>query len=248
MDVDRHYTDPRLVAIYDVENAARHDTDFYVDLAGELEAERVADLGCGTGVLACELAARGHLVTGVDPAAAMLDIARSRPGADAVTWLEGTAGDLADGAHDLVVMSGHVAQVFVVDDEWRSVLGHVHRAVAPGGLLAFESRNPATEPWRSWNKVGSFVTFLGGDGGPAFDSWVETVAVDDGLVRIVGHTEFHAPEEEHATASTLRFRTREELEADLAACGFEVVATYGTWRGGPLQPTSGEMIFLAAAR
>lgn len=75
---------------------------------------------------------------------------------------------------------------------------------------------------------------------------MEAVAVEDGLVRFVGHTEFHTPEEEHATSSTLRFRTRPELEADLVACGFKVVATYGTWRGGPLLPGSGEMVFLAS--
>ncbi|MBS3942586.1 MAG: methyltransferase domain-containing protein [Actinobacteria bacterium] len=248
MQIDEHYSDPRLVAVYDVENAGRHDTDFYVDLAAELEVDRVADLGCGTGVLACDLAVRGHRVTAIDPAAAMLAIARARPGADAVTWVEGTAESLADAGHDLVVMTGHVAQVFLDDDEWRTILGQIHRGLAPGGFLAFESRNPATEPWRSWNKVDSFATFLGGDGAPAFDSWVETVSVEPGRVHLVGHTEFHQPEQEFATTSTLRFRTRDELEADLDDCGFEMVVTYGTWRGGPLQPTSAEMIFVAAAR
>lgn len=248
MHLDRHYTDPRLVAVYDVENGSRHDTDFYVALAAELETERVADLGCGTGVLACELAARGHLVTGIDPAAAMLGIARARPGAGDVTWVEGVAADLASHAYDLVVMSGHVAQVFLDDAEWRSVLDHVRRALPPGGCLAFETRNPATEPWRSWNRVDSFATFLGGDGTPAFDSWVETVAVEDGLVHLVGHTEFHHPEEDHAVPSSLRFRTRAEIEADLVTSGFETIAAYGTWRGGPLLPTSAEMIFVAVAR
>ncbi len=55
----RHYVDPRLVALYDIENASRDDTDFYLSLADELEAHSVVDLGCGTGVLARELAATG---------------------------------------------------------------------------------------------------------------------------------------------------------------------------------------------
>lgn len=248
MYIDRHYTDPRLVAVYDAENAARHDTDFYIDLAAELDAERVADLGCGTGVLACDLARRGHRVTGVDPAAAMLAVARTRPGAGEVAWVEGTAADLTSDAFDLVVMTGHVAQVFLDDAEWREVLRHVHRSLRSGGHLAFESRNPATQPWRRWNKVDSFATFLGGDGTPAFDSWVETVTVEDGLVRFVGHTEFHAPEEEHATESTLRFRTLDELVDDLEASGFEVVGAFGDWQGGPLLPASAEMIFVAETR
>lgn len=248
MHIDRHYTDPRLASIYDAENAGRHDTDFYLDLAAELEAERVVDLGCGTGVLACDRAARGHQVTGIDPAAAMLQIAAARPGASAVTWIHGTASDLPASAFDLVVMNGHVAQVFVDDEEWRETLRQIRRSLVPGGWFAFETRNPDMEPWRAWNRVDSFQTFLARDSLPAFDSWVEVAAVIDGRVDIVGHTEFHDPEEEHVVASTLRFRTRAEIEADLDTAGLAVITPYGTWTAGPLQPDSREMIFVAAAQ
>ena len=74
------YLEPRLAALYDALNAAsRDDWDFYLSLA-ESEALRVMDVGCGTGALASLFAARGHRVTGVDPAPAMLDIARRRAG------------------------------------------------------------------------------------------------------------------------------------------------------------------------
>jgi hypothetical protein len=33
----QHYVDPRLVALYDIENASRHDIDFYLRQADELE-------------------------------------------------------------------------------------------------------------------------------------------------------------------------------------------------------------------
>src|SRR5213082_560564 len=36
------------------------------------------DVGCGTGFLSLELAARGHRVTGIDLAPAMLDMARQK--------------------------------------------------------------------------------------------------------------------------------------------------------------------------
>jgi acetyl esterase/lipase len=49
-------------------------------------ATRVLDLGCGTGRLALALSAAGYVVTGVDPARASLDVARSKPGAASVTW------------------------------------------------------------------------------------------------------------------------------------------------------------------
>src|SRR5215831_10422773 len=51
MKLDRHYTDPRLVELYDLENPRGVDTDFYIRLAAELDAHRILDLGCGTGLL-----------------------------------------------------------------------------------------------------------------------------------------------------------------------------------------------------
>lgn len=248
MRLDRHYTDPRLAAIYDVENAARHDIDFYLDLAAELGAERVADLGCGTGVLACDLAAQGYQVTGVDPAAAMLDLARSRQGAQRVAWVEGTADDLATEAHDLVVMTGHVAQVFLEHQEWRDVLGEIHRALRSGGWLAFESLNPVAEPWRRWNRAETFASFPAQDRSEAFDSWVETVGVADGTVTVVGHTVFRPSGDEETVESTLRFRTRSELADDLAAVGFRVRDLYGDWDRGPFRDSSHEMILVAERR
>ena len=82
MDLDLHYVDPRLVELYDIENAGRADIDFYVRLAADLDASRILDLGCGTGLLTRELAVDGRDVVGVDPAAAMLAYARRQPGAD----------------------------------------------------------------------------------------------------------------------------------------------------------------------
>jgi 2-polyprenyl-3-methyl-5-hydroxy-6-metoxy-1,4-benzoquinol methylase len=78
---DAHYADPRLARLYDVFDDDRSDLDLYVALAGELRADRVLDLGCGTGTLALRLAGLGHTVLGVDPADASLDVARAKPGA-----------------------------------------------------------------------------------------------------------------------------------------------------------------------
>lgn len=112
--------DPRLAVVYDVECAGRWDHDFYLGLAGELDVASVVDIGCGTGVFVADCARRGLRALGVDPAEAVLDLARARS-ADAgldglVTWTHGHAGDVPDDVADLVIMMGHVAQYFISDD------------------------------------------------------------------------------------------------------------------------------------
>src|SRR5690348_3539467 len=118
MKLDLHYVDPRLVELYDTDNPRGADTDFYVQLAAEIGARTIVDLGCGTGLLTRELAVDGRQVIGVDPAAAMLAYARRQPGAERVQWIEGDAGAIGAPAADLVVMTGNVAQVFLDDREW----------------------------------------------------------------------------------------------------------------------------------
>ena len=76
MNLEAHYVDPRLVALYDHNNPHDVDTDFYLALASELNAQRIVDLGCDTGTLTCELAIEGRQIIGVDPSAAMLSVAK----------------------------------------------------------------------------------------------------------------------------------------------------------------------------
>ena len=56
-------------------------------LAGEVAGLAVADIGCGTGRHALRLAAAGARVTAVDFSEAMLERARAKPGAEAVTFV-----------------------------------------------------------------------------------------------------------------------------------------------------------------
>jgi len=189
MQLDRHYTDPLLTSVYDIENSGRHDIDFYLGLAARLRAEVVVDIGCGTGVLAADLARAGATALGVDPAAAMLAVARSRPGGEQVRWIEGDSSVLEDSVADLVVMTGHVAQVFVDDGAWRAVLADAHRALRSGGMLAFETRNPAAAAWTGWTREQTFDTYPMHDG-ESFQSWVQVTEVAGDVVTFEGHTVF----------------------------------------------------------
>ena len=91
---DAIYADPRLASCYDTFDGERDDLDHYRAILGEHGARSVLDVGCGTGSLATSLALEGLAVTGVDPARASLEIARAKPGGEAVTWVHGTAEEL----------------------------------------------------------------------------------------------------------------------------------------------------------
>src|SRR5687768_13695678 len=95
---------PRLAQLYDPLDPDRRDLDVYVGIAEELGARSVLDVGCGTGTFALMLAARGIEVVGVDPARASLDVARAKPGAGGVRWLEGDATTLPPLQVDLATM------------------------------------------------------------------------------------------------------------------------------------------------
>ncbi|MCC3297223.1 methyltransferase domain-containing protein [Arthrobacter caoxuetaonis] len=84
---DAIFSHPRLAGVYDALEGDRSDLDTYLDLAAEARVNAVLDVGCGTGTLACLLAARGVAVLGVDPAPASVEVARSKPGAGSVRWI-----------------------------------------------------------------------------------------------------------------------------------------------------------------
>lgn len=243
MGLDRQYTDPRLAELYDLENARGADTDFYVRLVVDLDAHRVLDLGCGTGLLTRELVGDGRQVVGVDPAPAMLAVARWQSGADRVRWVEGYSDVLGTPEADLVLMTGNVAQVFLDDHEWDATLRAIHAALRPGGYLAFESRNPDDRAWERWNREITYKRFDSPHG--PMECWVELVGVGSDRVRFEGHNVFAATGEVVVASSELRFRSLTELTDSLTNTGFTVEHVYGDWELGPVTDTSRVMVFVA---
>lgn len=217
---DAIFSDPRLAACYDTFENGRADLDHYEAILAELGARTVVDVGCGTGVLALLLAGRGVAVTGVDPAGAMLEVARAKQGAAQVRWVHGTAEDLPDHLRaDLAVMTGNVAQVFLTDEDWLGTLRALHDVLAPGGHLVFETRVPERRAWEEWAGQGSSTYRLEGVGEvrdefrllhveEPFVTFSADNTLPDGTV---------VP-----SRSTLIFRSMPELERTLAEAGFSI--------------------------
>ncbi|MEU5363029.1 class I SAM-dependent methyltransferase [Streptomyces sp. NPDC005925] len=216
---DELFRHPRLAALYDALEPDRADLDAYVRMAEEFGARRVLDIGCGTGVFALLLAERGREVVGVDPAAASLDVARSKPGAERVGWIRGDATAVPPLRVDLVTMTANVAQEIAGAREWSTTLATARAALRPDGRLVFETRNPARRAWEEWNREASHrVTEIPGVG--PVESWVRLTGVDGPLVSFRWTYVFAADGRTLTSDSTLRFRERHEVEADLATHGY----------------------------
>ncbi|MFJ2895360.1 class I SAM-dependent methyltransferase [Streptomyces sp. NPDC087218] len=236
---DECFGNPRLAAIYDVLDPDRGDLDAYVRIAEESGARSVLDIGCGTGVFALLLADRGIEVVGVDPAGASLDVARGKPGSERVRWIHGDATALPPLSADLATMTANVAQAVVGPEAWRLTLRGAHEALRPGGLLVFETRDPARRAWEEWNRRESHrVTDVPGVG--EVETWVQLIDVSGPLVTFRWTYAFAADGQVLTSDSTLRFRERQEIEADLTAQGYVVEDV----RDAPDRPGR-EFVFLA---
>lgn len=212
-----------MAAVYDPLDPDRNDLDEYAHVViDELGAESVLDIGCGTGTFAVLLAERGIRAIGVDPAAASIAVAQAKPGANAVTWIDGTVEDLPSLYVDAVTMTANVAQVFLEDDEWLATLHAAYAALRPGGTLVFEARRPEDRAWERWTKAASHqIVSVPGVGD--VEDWVQVTSVAGEFVTFDSPTIFHADGERIESTSTLRFRTRSAIENSLVAVGFELI-------------------------
>lgn len=237
---DAIFSEPQLASIYDLlDDPARHDLDPYVAMVNEFGARSIIDLGCGTGYLACRLAALGKVVVGIDPAAASLDIAKQKRYADRVSWIYGSAPALTGLLADLIVMTGNVAQVFVTDGEWEAMLRACQSALYPSGRLVFEVRDPAREAWNNWTKRTSYQV-IDAPGIGKIESWVELMSVQLPLVSFRHTFAFQKSGKVMTSDSTLRFRSQAEITKSLERVGL----TMESVRDAPDRPGL-EFVFVA---
>jgi SAM-dependent methyltransferase len=235
---DLHYDEPALAELYDITGGWSEERDFYLSLAGT-NPIRVLDLGCGTGLLCSACAAKGHDVTGVDPSAAMLEVAHRKPHTDHIDWVLSDAEEFrSDKRFDLIIMTGNAFQVLEDDTAIAAGLATMRHHLAPHGRAVFESRNPRIDWARRWE--GEEVSYTH-NGVPVQQlihvlGWSGDRLTFEQRYSFGGHT--------LVSRSRLRFASRDEIERLVARAGLTVDALYGDWKRGPFDASSSdEMIF-----
>ncbi|WP_131787204.1 class I SAM-dependent methyltransferase [Protofrankia symbiont of Coriaria ruscifolia] len=236
---DAIFSHPRLAPVYDALDGDRDDLTSYLDIADELGADRVLDIGCGTGCLAILMAESGRTVVGVDPAEASLEVAKSKDRTGKITWVHGDATTVSMTNFDLAVMTGNVAQIFLADDEWIRTLQGIRAALRPDGYLVFETRRPERRAWDEW---AAGVVQLAVDI-PEVGAVERRFKVTDVSLPFVSFRyvyRFLADGAVVTSDSTLRFRSRGEVETSLVAHGYRVLDV----REAPDRPGR-EFVFIA---
>jgi len=242
--VDRLFSEPKLAALYDAVCRGRPDFRFYLPLV--MAAGAVLDVGCGTGELLRWARDQGHggRLCGLDPADAMLDVARRRPD---IEWVLADARSMRFAAEfDLVVMTGHAFQVFVEDDDVGAVLASARAALTPGGRVAFETRNPLARAWEGWTPDNAVEVH---------DSSGQLVRLTHEVVAIEGErvsftSTFTSPgwELSEVSQSTLRFTDADSLSRLLCDAGLVIEEQFGDWDRSSLDAASPEIITIARLR
>ena len=119
-------------------------------------------------------------------------------------------------------MTGNVAQVFLSDDEWAATCSAAcERRWRSDGHLVFEVRDPDRRAWTAWNRERRRRIEVPSVG--VVDSWVDLTEVDLPLVSFRWTYRFERTGDEVVSDSTLRFRTRPEVERSFGDAGFRVV-------------------------
>ena len=247
------YSDSLGTEIYDGLGEAIRDggpTEGDVELFLRLAAETggpVLEIGSGTGRVAGALATAGFDVVGVDRSAPMLRLAEERaarlpPAVGArLTFLQGDMTALRlDRRFPLIVAPSRVFQFALTSDDQRAALQAFRAHLQPAGRVVLDLFDPAFEyvvpgavfPPRSGElvhpKSGNRVAWeiVGREPDPT-----RQLVISDWSAREIGPSgEVLRDETERLT---LRWSTRSEMRLLFELTGFEVIAEYGDFAGGP---------------
>lgn len=118
-------------------------------------------------------------------------------------------------------------------------------ALRPGGVLAFETRNPAERAWEDWEAEPSSRRET--PDGPLRARTEIDPPDADGTVRMTCRTVFEATGEEVTELMELTFRDLPTLAAALRAAGFDDVDAWADWERSPFTG-EGRLIVIEARR
>lgn len=238
---------------YDLVHANHQDDiGLWLSYAGRNDRP-VLEVGCGTGRIALELARDGHDVTGIDPSAAMLAIARKRSEDDAlgVEFLQGTATtvELPDNHFGFVLLPQDVFLYCADGEEQVEALRRLAATMHFSGQLALDLPGPALwlDPTANGQPLMVYSSPL--DEGGQLDVWQlheDDLAIQQRTLRVsYERTAADGMVRRSQSVHQLRYLYRFEVEYLLHIAGLTMIGVYGDYELGPLTNESERMVFVA---
>ena len=247
-----HYAD---AALYDYEYRRRRaDVTFYRELANQRRADRILELGAGSGRVTIPLARDGHHVVALDQSKAMLGKLRARVAAlpkAAAARVKVGEGDLRDfavgGKFPLVIAAFNVLEHLYTRGELDACLRRVAAHLAPGGAFAFDVQMPdlawlIRDPNKRWAKT----RFTDPTTGRAM--FYSTNHDYDPVGQIALIRLYYEPVDGKGPTRVVKLSQRKyfpaELEALVAHAGLRVVERFGDFSRRPLDATAESQVLV----
>jgi SAM-dependent methyltransferase len=249
--------------LYDWEyRRRRDDVRFYRTLADE-RGGPVLDLACGTGRLMAPLLRDGHTVVGVDVAPAMLSRAAARiarlpaPARRRALLVRADMRALAfPPRFAFAVAAFHSIQHLYTDADLARLFAGAARALMPGGWLAFDTFAPdaqflaraAPRPRARQRRWGT--TRFKHPATGRLIAYSESYRLAGRILHMTLHYQpvdargRRLGRERRVLLSHRQIAPR-EIEDLLTAAGLKLIASWGGFDGGPIQPATEQHIFLA---
>lgn len=187
-------------------------------------------MGCGTGRLTSHFAKVGYRITAIDPNVEAIEYAKNKEYPGDLTWLVGDSSNLHTNTFDTIIMTANVAQVFLTDKSWQSVISDAYLALKPGGYFIFDTRNPLARVREQWEKDMTPDIAKNQKTGERLEIWTEYEGFVEGIYT------FYETVKNTDTNETiihekmqLKFRTQEEFYESLQQAGFSNIQVYGDW-------------------
>jgi SAM-dependent methyltransferase len=233
-------------ARYDAEyGGIDDDGQFFLDLA-EACGPRILDLGCGTGRLAIPLSRNGKQVTGLDAMPAMIDHARRKAAGLPIRWIDGDFRNFDLGeTFDLAISCAHAFQSLLTEDDQQRFLACTARHVVPGGMLAFDTRNPSPQHLEAPSGESHWQSFVDPAGDTVDSSGTQHYDTATGLMRYDIFRTIRRTGERQTAHITIKFTSLERLRVLLSAAGFSIEQAYGSHRRDPWTPEAPEIVIVA---